>query len=497
MKRFFLLLLTCCCLLVPALAEDAPDALFAAAHPGWEAAVRSQWGDTVAAIMTHGEERALCVAERTGGAWTLTVDNPKALLSLGQPGDAVSLLVEDGVMYFGVFNDSMSLRLTARKENTLWHVTSASLFDNRGTTIDENALSPRDGKLWREHFRTDENDNILRRETWMPLPAAWMESAMALSGFDASRFPFFIEYPDSADQAAMAEATAELLPGYTYLGGCLNANNLELFLRRPSGEKVFAGVTWDGENWRVAESSPLPEDAEWGLENFWNYVYLPTRDVVAGLSPWANGTWGVNFLMPDDGDGDMMLLREHTVADGNYNWAETLLVGDHPWADITDIDWMSLPRSFDEARESLDNSAWAMVNNPDNEDRLHLREKPERGARSLGKYYNGTPVRVLENRGDWAQVDIFGVTGWMMTEYLAFGNAMETVDGNLQAWFVRDTLLPEGATLYDAPGGKAVRTFTHDPFILGLLGDEWFHVLFEDSGETGYVRQEDLWPGNG
>ena len=69
-----------------------------------------------------------------------------------------------------------------------------------------------------------------------------------------------------------------------------------------------------------------------------------------------------------------------------------------------------------------------MVNNPNPADRLHLRVSPERGATSLGKFYNGTPVRVLEERGDWVQVEIGldgNLTGWMMKKYLAFGEAMD------------------------------------------------------------------------
>ena len=32
--------------------------------------------------------------------------------------------------------------------------------------------------------------------------------------------------------------------------------------------------------------------------------------------------------------------------------------------------------------------------------------------------------------------------------------------------------------------------------VLGILGDEWYHVLF-DNGLSGFVPQGDWWPGNG
>ena len=50
-------------------------------------------------------------------------------------------------------------------------------------------------------------------------------------------------------------------------------------------------------------------------------------------------------------------------------------------------------------------SEWAVVNNPDPEDRLNLRAEPSRASSSLGKYFNGVLVKVLERTGDgWAHV---------------------------------------------------------------------------------------------
>jgi hypothetical protein len=33
--------------------------------------------------------------------------------------------------------------------------------------------------------------------------------------------------------------------------------------------------------------------------------------------------------------------------------------------------------------------------------------------------------------------------------------------------------------------------------IIGIIGNEWYHVWFPATGEYGFVRQDDLWPGNG
>ena len=55
-----------------------------------------------------------------------------------------------------------------------------------------------------------------------------------------------------------------------------------------------------------------------------------------------------------------------------------------------------LPNSVEALPAAMDKTGWAVVNNPNPADRLHLRVSPERGATSLGKFYNGTPVQVLE-----------------------------------------------------------------------------------------------------
>ena len=103
---------------------------------------------------------------------------------------------------------------------------------------------------------------------------------------------------------------------------------------------------------------------------------------------------------------------------------------------LTDKGWdlreemLSIPRSMDAMKQALVQDGWAVVCNPNPEDRLYLR--PEAGDRndSLGKYYNGTPVQVLETKGDWFHVRICvnGPEGWMMKKFLAFGDRMNDVE---------------------------------------------------------------------
>ena len=73
----------------------------------------------------------------------------------------------------------------------------------------------------------------------------------------------------------------------------------------------------------------------------------------------------------------------------------------------------------------------AYVNNPNPADRLNLRTGPGTRFASLGKYYNGTWVTVLDVTGDgWAHVRTDVIEGYVRAEYLQA--AEESADGAKQ-----------------------------------------------------------------
>jgi hypothetical protein len=177
--------------------------------------------------------------------------------------------------------------------------------------------------------------------------------------------------------------------------------------------------------------------------------------------------------------------------------------GNHPWGDISTLDMVSLPQSYEEAVTQLNQSGWAKVNNPNPNDRLHLRTASERTAKSLGKYYNGTPVKVLGRQGDWVQVDIAGVSGFMMADYLAFGRAANAVDHAFPELVGLDSLSGRDMPLYARPDeasrvlyDRSIQYF-HTYWIIGLVGEEWYHVYFFREGIGGYMKREWFYEGNG
>ncbi len=144
----------------------------------------------------------------------------------------------------------------------------------------------------------------------------------------------------------------------------------------------------------------------------------------------------------------------------------------------------------------------AVVNNPNPADRLHLRKEPNASSASLGKYYNGTWVTVLEYRDDgWQKVGI-GLAGWdggkevyqrvgyMMTQYLThdFGGAAQKVKSAMPEYVFVET---EGK-LYSQPDKNSEYQALAYGSQVRLMGytDTWWHVAVIKNNEiykTGFM----------
>ena len=150
----------------------------------------------------------------------------------------------------------------------------------------------------------------------------------------------------------------------------------------------------------------------------------------------------------------------------------------------------------------MDSTNWRVVNNPIPTDRLRLRDAP--GGKELGRYYNGTPVQVLGEEGEWSHVRIGHVEGYMMTAYLAPGDQGVEVRGVQLS--VREELVGQDIPLYTQPDeSSAVVAQVHNPghmpwdgeLFCGTAGDGWIHVLSLRDGISGYIQEKYLWAGNG
>ena len=138
----------------------------------------------------------------------------------------------------------------------------------------------------------------------------------------------------------------------------------------------------------------------------------------------------------------------------------------------------------------------AYISNPDSRDRLHLREKPDMNAKSLGKFYNGAIGTVLgfEADGTWVKVELYGQIGYMHNDFLYvegegpnptyYGIPTVRAVGNTAKVYLNK---PDASDDYEAiltPGTLLD--------VLGLIGENLLQVrLTENGGSTFYICRED------
>lgn len=289
---------------------------------------------------------------------------------------------------------------------------------------------------------------------------------------------------------------AALLPGYIYVEGIDDGDELRLLMRNPDGALVFVGGVLDtsGE-WRLTESTPLPEGTILGMEHSPHALIIRSGADYASIEmlPYADGTWGLSHITPAGIASKSIQLRQHILFT-RHILAEDTRLADHPWSDITAIDWTTLPSSYDEAVAAIDSSRWAVTSSPDPFDRVHLRASPNQNAESLGSYYNSTPVCIRQYGETWCAVSIGSLEGWMMTRYLVNGSGMGEVPS---AAPVAVPHKPE-TQLHVRPSRSSdyvLREMEYpiSPYILGKEG-YWYHVWLPDTEEYGYVHVDDLSP---
>lgn len=125
--------------------------------------------------------------------------------------------------------------------------------------------------------------------------------------------------------------------------------------------------------------------------------------------------------------------------------------------------------------------------------RLNLRVEPDKGSASLGRYYTGTRVRVLEEDGEWSRVRIemgtqnVPVEGYMMNAYLA------GVEGGSGAGLQPYAEAACRASLTDGEGRDAgfAPLEAGDGIHVLAYSDKRVHVLTND-GRSGFLERSQL-----
>ena len=496
---FVLLLLALAlpCALADATVPQEVLDLCATAHPGYTVAAADGAARQYALVLTNGSENRLCIAEReAGGDYALTIDNPTALrqgedipeLLIDTAGDVLFYTYhggEDGQYEYAVYT------YHAVKQDGTWGTVDVTVRYNN----DEYAAWVQDGKLHRSIAYFDKDDNLLDQDIYLPLPLAGLDDQLTLAGFDISLLPTgeYADPPEAMLRAALnlpEDANLEAVSHNMYLYAQYTAAD---------GARYVAACSYDEQDgYRVSRSQPLPDG--WSLDDFHSgssVIISNYTDATYAFALYCNSAWKLAWVQTAS---EIFHVFPNAIipSDGS----NILYAGDLPAFDLSTVALDDLPKSQAEAFAAMDSTNWRLVNNPIATDRLRLRDAP--GGKELGRYYNGTPVLVLGEEGEWSHVRIGHVEGYMMTAYLAPGDQGVEVRGVQLA--VHEELVGQDIPLYTQPDeSSAVAAQVKNPnympldgeLFCGTAGDGWIHVLLLHEGISGYIQEKYLWAGNG
>ncbi len=469
-----------------------------------EPARLSRWGDTAACFAETDGVKRLIVLEKQDGAWRIVVDNPTALIQdAGWP--EMYLDSDLSVCWTYILSEQEVVRYHSyRSADGRWSPVDQFYGDSGygGFTHIWNT-SWNGEEIIRTFSMADENDNDQGGQLMQILPASWLADCVWLADFDVSRFPTFFaetyDYFATENERFFREAAAALMPDYTFIKGMLKNDAMHFLMEKPDGSRVYVICEYMSRRAvNLIESSPLPAGTVLGYENFTDSLWIDGCCVTIQLL--HNGKAGIGYIYDDQADSEHFLFfGDRTIASEDR---DGILYGEHPWDDIAQIDWNALPRTLYRASLQMDAGHYAQVVNPNPADRLNLRERPDKGSSSLGKYYSGTPVAILSEQGDWAEVTVGGRHGWMMKDFLDLGrrqdNALRLNTRPMPPLYGKDNGMLK---VYDEPQSGAyayhMNADQNTMKVIGIIGDEWYHVWFPATGEYGFVRQTDLTPGNG
>lgn len=508
--------------LIPAGAGDAgarpapPEAvarLCRAKYPEHAVASASGWGGDQAGqwalALSRQGEHVLVIAEkgRDEPAYRLTVENPAAFLPgdsrpqamIDTGGDSVFVSSRDQA-YFWSFH--------AVREDGRWGGVDLALYAVRqdGDTLSEHGLRVEDGLLYFETRHTDREGNLREPPcTYPPLPVPQLKGRTGLGVYDWRLFPTAPWQLLDMRARPRPDTLNALTPeGWTPEAVDMNPGGIYLLGRDAHGRKRLLIRRRENGAYADSVSRPLPDGA-------WMSAQTDGLDVYLYLSPDGPG-FTFRYHEPDGAPGYWRLAyvmgRDwYTVAPGYLRRQDgpddRFHIGCVPWRSVETVDLQRVPVTFEGALRQLDRSGWAVVNNPDPRDRLHLREAPRADAASLGKFYNGTPVKVLARRGAWAQVALGRLRGWMKAGFLAFGADMDGVAPAFPELTGTDDTEGRAMPVYARPDGHAPVVCRRDVcaggtyWVAGVYGGDWVYVYFFEEDLGGYMKRAWFWEGSG
>ena len=368
---------------------------------------------------------------------------------------------------------------------------------NGGSEAEAAYMKVEDGVLYVRRVLVQAGKGAVREDDCIPVPLS-TELLARLATDPADTLLNISGYSSLFQTEAGLDVTRIPVEGRV-LESDLQTGALILLTEDDAGVRRLTLVTREGSAYSLQTTLPLPEDTHMDIFHAGDgYISLE----------WAGQTWQTAYKQRSDGrwlqqwvmhasDMGTDLTASIAFCGARQEWSAGgtagMTFGTPAGLDLFEAELTAWPGTH----VPIDRTGWAVVSNPDPADRLHLRTKPDKGAESLGKFWNGTPVRVLEEQNGWCRVEIGTdghLTGWMMKQYLTFGEAMDSVACAFPQLFLKEEC--EGMPLYLTAGCEGQTTPAGEWWIAGLT-DNGLYVILTDLGETGYAHQDRFTPGNG
>lgn len=223
-----------------------------------------------------------------------------------------------------------------------------------------------------------------------------------------------------------AAALTQPLPDHLFqiADAHLFADAAMLLLEDYEGTAYFVGCTPSPDGWMAQVSTPLPEGTVLLDRDYrpWEYaqlrwtVTLPaiggTRQEQRTVTLRADGwLWRVSYL---EGEYNHVDFRQDFVMDnvmcvhGTFEFA----------TDVTEVDWLRLPITVEEAAARMDMSNRAILT-----EEAWLYGSPSE-EKPIARCNPGMPLLILGYEGDWAHVLLAGapVGGYMQVESMLIGS---------------------------------------------------------------------------
>ena len=312
------------------------------------------------------------------------------------------------------------------------------------------------------------------------------------------------------DSTLLPKLYAQFFSGNQYVDGYIQEDRTLSFIVRKENEELvlLCGADEGDSGWEWVESTPLPEGTRFGDSNITDAVNMNAWQggAAVGVRRYGKGKWGLSYVNSYD-----FFVGPDWI--GMYgSEMNSQFFGTHAWGDITAIDWSSLPPEefgIQETKETLgamvDRTDWAVTAQKDPEATTKLLMEAAREDSLLGNFYNGTPLFILEHGSEWTKVRIGSdgstgaMTGWILTEDLAFGDDMLRVSREAIQIHSEKELIHSVEPFIGSETGIITAAQFSECLVIGEVESEQKYAIVYSlkDGNVGLVPMTSLSNGNG